>query len=263
MIGRFWWASASTVLVLERGLKLNDNKEAEVSWWGVYYVLATLGIAAVRVVEHDQEFSAFFGRRRWPSDLKRLIDLSEVMAHGLAVAVILLLIYQVALSVRPRFWWLVACPLAGGLGANLVKLLVSRIRPYRYWELQATSDSALSSFVGWLPVLESKYLNESWRQSFPSGHTATAFAFAVGLSWVFPRGRSTFYALATLAGIQRLASNSHWPSDVLAGAVVGLFCGCLVKHIAVRQMAVRQMAVRQDADRQVGQDVSNAQNSPC
>jgi membrane-associated phospholipid phosphatase len=232
------------VLVLERGRKLNDNRAAEVPWWDVAFVLAGLGIAAVGVAPYDQEVSAFFGQRRWPSDLKRLIDLSEVMAHGLAVAVILLLIHRVALAVRPQFWWLVACPLAGGLGANLGKLLVSRIRPYRYWELQATADSALSSFVGWLPVWESNYLRESWRQSFPSGHTATAFAFAVGLSWVFPRGRFLFYTLATLAGIQRLVSNSHWPSDVLAGAAVGLLCGCLVKQVAVRQIAVKQVAVR-------------------
>ena len=221
---------------------------AEGPGWGLGLVLVGLSLAAVAVAPYDQVISTFFSQRRWPSDVKRLIDLSEVMAHGLAVAIILLLIYRVALPVRGKFWWLVACPLAGGLGANLIKLSVSRIRPYKYWELQATADTTLASFVGWLPVWESDYLRESWRQSFPSGHTATAFAFAVGLSWVFPRGRVIFFGLAALAGIQRLVSNSHWPSDVLVGAAIGLACGYLVQQIALRR---------------AGQNIPTGQNGPC
>jgi membrane-associated phospholipid phosphatase len=211
-------------------------------------VLAVGAAAAWAVAPYDQEVSAFFGQRRWPSDLKRLIDLSEVMAHGLTVAVILLLIYRIGNLPKAKFWWLVACPLAGGLGANVIKLMVSRIRPHKYWELQSAVDAAQSSFVGWLPLFESDYFRESWRQSFPSGHAATAFAFAVGLSWVFPRGRAIFFGLACLGGVQRLVSNSHWPSDVISGAVVGIICGHLITHVAFRQF---------------GQSAENAQNGQC
>jgi len=155
--------------------------------WSVaaaWMVAAGLMVAAAGAAYFDEPLSRFFVQRKWPSDLKRAIDLSEVMAHGLSVAVILLVIRRVATSVRPIFWWLVACPVAGGLGANFLKSIISRIRPYKFWELQAAGDSPpmLETFVSWLPILESTYLRESWRQSFPSGHTATAFAFAVGLS---------------------------------------------------------------------------------
>jgi membrane-associated phospholipid phosphatase len=186
----------------------------------------------------DETICQFFVQRRLPSDLKRLIDLSEVMAHGLTVAVILLLVHQVALSVRPIFWWLVACPVAGGAAANLMKSLVSRIRPYKFWELQAGVDQISHSFVGWFPIFESSYLKESWRQAFPSGHTATAISLAVALSWAFPRGRVIFFTLAGLAGLQRIVSNSHWPSDVLVGAAVGLLAANGIKALAKRQ-AVR------------------------
>lgn len=192
-------------------------------------VAAALMLAAALAAAYDEWVCRFFVTTRLPSDLKRLIDLSEVMAHGLTVAIILLLVRQVALEVRPIFWWLVACPIAGGLAANLIKLLVSRIRPYKYWELSNGADGITQSFVQWLPILQPNYLNESWRQSFPSGHTATAFSMAVALSWAFPRGRVFFFSLAALAGLQRIVSNSHWPSDVLAGAAIGLLAATAVK----------------------------------
>lgn len=66
--------------------------------------------------------------------------------------------------------------------------------------------------------------------SFPSGHTLTAFAVAtllmVGLSL---RGwRWAAVALVACAiGLSRIAVGAHWPLDVLAGAMLGVFCAYL------------------------------------
>jgi membrane-associated phospholipid phosphatase len=217
----------------------------EVHWDATLAVAAIMCLAALVVSQFDAVICQYFAHHRLPSDLKRLIDLSEVMAHGVPVAVILLLVHRVALPVRPIFWWMVACPIAGGVAANLIKSMVSRIRPYKFWELQAGVDGISHSFYGWMPILESDYLKESWRQAFPSGHAATAFSFAVALSWAFPRGRYYFYGLATLAGLQRIVSNSHWPSDVLVGAALGLLAGTCIKALAKRQ-AVRIKAFGQN-----------------
>lgn len=211
----------------------HDPQQNEVRWDRTIPVAIALCLAAWAISFYDEPICRYFAQTRLPSDLKRLIDMGEVMAHGLTVAIILLIIHRVALSARPIFWWLVACPLAGGLAANLSKAMISRIRPYKFWELQA--EGLGQSFFGWLPILESSYLRESWRQSFPSGHAATAFSFAVALSWAFPRGRVLFFCLAGLAGLQRIVSNSHWPSDVLVGAAVGLLAGTLVQAIASKR----------------------------
>lgn len=61
--------------------------------------------------------------------------------------------------------------------------------------------------------------------SFPSGHTATAFAAAEWLRMEY-RHRSPWigiagYAVATSVGMLRLYNNRHWVSDVVAGAAVG------------------------------------------
>jgi undecaprenyl-diphosphatase len=57
--------------------------------------------------------------------------------------------------------------------------------------------------------------------SFPSGHATTAFAAAVLLALWYPRWAPIFAGLAALVGLSRIVLGSHFPSDVLAGALLG------------------------------------------
>lgn len=64
----------------------------------------------------------------------------------------------------------------------------------------------------------------SW--SFPSGHSSASYAAAAvvyshfGARWGIPA-----YVLATYVGVSRLQENRHYPSDVLAGALLGSYIG--------------------------------------
>lgn len=65
--------------------------------------------------------------------------------------------------------------------------------------------------------------------SYPSGHTATAFACAT-LFHLEYGSRSPWYSVAgytvaSLTGISRIVNNRHWASDVLCGAAVGILVG--------------------------------------
>jgi undecaprenyl-diphosphatase len=94
---------------------------------------------------------------------------------------------------------------AADLLTALVKALVPRHRPFEH------------------------QLGPSERtHSFPSGHTATAFAGATVLSAYAPRYRLAFYALACLIGFSRLNNGVHYPTDVLAGAVLGVVTALLL-----------------------------------
>lgn len=71
--------------------------------------------------------------------------------------------------------------------------------------------------------------------SFPSGHTATAFALATSLSIKYPK----WYVIAPTAvwacsvGVSRMNEGVHYPTDVLAGAAIG--AGCAVLNIYVNR----------------------------
>lgn len=66
--------------------------------------------------------------------------------------------------------------------------------------------------------------------SFPSGHAATAFAFATVVSADFPRLEVLLYALATGVGWSRIQLGVHYPSDVLGGAIFGLALGTAARN---------------------------------
>ena len=70
--------------------------------------------------------------------------------------------------------------------------------------------------------------------SFPSGHTTTAFAFAGALSLLLRRHAITTLLIcaASLVGISRIAVGVHWPQDILAGAMLGWLCAVAGTAIA-------------------------------
>lgn len=68
--------------------------------------------------------------------------------------------------------------------------------------------------------------------SFPSGHAAFYFAIAtVVYSWNKKTG-ILFYIASFLIIISRVFSGIHWPSDILAGAIIGIFSGWLIMFLS-------------------------------
>lgn len=70
-------------------------------------------------------------------------------------------------------------------------------------------------------------VSEKDPNSFPSGHTNAAFAFALAVCMAAPKRwmKITAVCMAAVMGLSRLYVGVHFPSDVAAGAVIGSLCG--------------------------------------
>ncbi|ORT57297.1 phosphatase PAP2 family protein [Streptomyces sp. CB03238] len=66
--------------------------------------------------------------------------------------------------------------------------------------------------------------------SFPSGHTAAAVGFTVAAAGAWPGAAAACAVPAVIVGVERVHSGAHYPSDVAAGAAVGLAAGLLVRR---------------------------------
>jgi membrane-associated phospholipid phosphatase len=66
--------------------------------------------------------------------------------------------------------------------------------------------------------------------SFPSGHATTAFALALAVSAVWPQARIAMAVYALIIAASRLVLLAHHPSDVVAGAMVGIVGAMFVRY---------------------------------
>jgi undecaprenyl-diphosphatase len=64
--------------------------------------------------------------------------------------------------------------------------------------------------------------------SFPSSHAVNNFAAATLLSFFYRRWRWAFFLFAALMALSRPYVGAHYPSDIVAGAMVGVLCACIV-----------------------------------
>ena len=79
--------------------------------------------------------------------------------------------------------------------------------------------------------------------SFPSGHAASAFAFATSVAQVQPVAAAPLLLLASAVGYSRVHTGVHYPGDVVIGSLIGATVGQLVGSGLSRSAAGRRWAV--------------------
>lgn len=98
------------------------------------------------------------------------------------------------------------------IGSVILKNIFARIRPF-----------VVENF----PIL----INAPSGYSFPSGHTSSSFAAATALSLHYKKYTGLFYSVAFLIGFSRVYLYVHYPSDVAAGAILGVVVAIICHRI--------------------------------
>ena len=124
-----------------------------------------------------------------------------------------------------------------GLIINNLKMSVSRPRPFvtqpdaRLYQLD-THDFKVST--GYLaPLPDGSLPLQANRRSFPSAHSANWFALATVAFLFYRRSAKFLFPLAAAVAFSRVYNGVHYPSDILAGAILG--AGCAIALVIAAQ----------------------------
>lgn len=192
--------------------------------WGPLLVPTLLVGAACAALAVDCPLSRWFVEQNCPGSLVRLFGIGEPFGNAFGVLMIALAIWTLDPARRWGIGRLLAMSLGAGLAADVVKMLIARVRPNNF-NFQGTVGD---TFGQWLPFLGAGSIG----QSFPSAHVATGVGVAVALAWLYPRGRWLFATLAVLVACQRIAAGAHYLSDTLCGAAIGWIVATAFLHNA-------------------------------
>jgi undecaprenyl-diphosphatase len=124
------------------------------------------------------------------------------------------------------FWFIFSSVALSGLIANLFKYIFGRSRP---------------PFIHDSSVWQSDMFRAGYAHaSFPSGHATTAGALAMALGLLFPQLRIPVFAACILIAMTRPILGVHFPSDIVAGFLLGMgFTWIWARSFARKQLLFR------------------------
>lgn len=116
--------------------------------------------------------------------------------------------------------------LVSGIAVQFFKQIFGRERPSHATKSGGTFHGPFSFFA-------KKSNDIASFDAFPSGHTATAFAWASTLAELYPDGAMPYisYGTATLIALSRITERTHWLSDCFVGAIMGIVSTKLVIYL--------------------------------
>jgi membrane-associated phospholipid phosphatase len=197
------------------------------------FLMMTIDAAAIRSVRHVPRWiTSFFdditdygksGWFLWP------LGLLFIALAALPTA-LTPFSQRVLAAIMVRLGFLFAAIAVPSLFVTIVKRLIGRARPM----VGGSLDPTLFSPFAWHPAYA----------GLPSGHATTAFAVLVAFGTLWPRARTVLLMYALLIAMSRVMVNAHYPSDVLAGALVGIAGAVMVR----RYFAQRRLGFAIESD---------------
>ncbi len=139
------------------------------------------------------------------------------LASRLEFVLIFMLGLMVAYNFKKYFWITIKAFAAAGLArlviVNIIRHVLPRLRPFMVERVNLL-----------IPPPD--------ELSFPSGHAAFYFALSTVVYFYNKKAGIFFYISSLFIVIARIFVGIHWPSDILAGIIVGIFSGWLILRLS-------------------------------
>jgi membrane-associated phospholipid phosphatase len=175
------------------------------NWWMVAGLLA-LTVILLRVERRGLRMTPQLSFR---GDIKRETAFLAQYGQSVCTPLAFVLVWQLDPRAHIAAFALLSAVVGTGLIGMVLKRLFGRVRPSR--------DGA-GRFLG------PNFGHANHRESFPSNHTATSLALSTVLARYYPSAAVTFWALAATTALLRYVQDAHWPSDIVAGVLLGYVC---------------------------------------
>ncbi|MBQ7553167.1 MAG: phosphatase PAP2 family protein [Bacteroidaceae bacterium] len=184
------------------------------------YILVTLTVICAFVSAQNWEVNMLHDINGWDSqfmhDYSKFISKTEpYVALGIPAVMGVVGLIKKDKQIQQDALYIGASVVGAFVVTMGLKYIVNRNRPYETWPDMISPRSTEPD------------------PSFPSGHTASAFALATSLCIKYPKwyviAPSAIYAVSV--GVSRMHEGVHYPTDVMAGALIG--AGCAVGSVYI------------------------------
>jgi undecaprenyl-diphosphatase len=142
-----------------------------------------------------------------------VIFLAENSEYILAIFLVMILIYNLK-----KYWKMV---LEAIIVAIVTRFVIAEIIRKIWFRPRPFVSHQVNQLINY----------NSLEASFPSGHACFYFAFSTIIYFYNKRLGIAFYIFSLLIVFSRVFVGIHWPSDILAGAVIGIIMGIILNKL--------------------------------
>jgi|DewCreStandDraft_4_1066084.scaffolds.fasta_scaffold05151_12 membrane-associated phospholipid phosphatase len=164
--------------------------------------LGGLGLATIAIMNNDLIIKEYFNNNK-TEFADKLFDFFNMTGDGLAVLAFNSFLFLFSEKEKKTAENIIEAIAVSGATSYIIKVLSGRQRP-------GNTDNRYD------------FNMFSFNDSFPSGHTTVAFAWATVIAENYGIWYIT-YPIAAMCGLARIYKNMHWASDVFVGSAIGIF----------------------------------------